>query len=32
MKELEERGIPLSDLLADPVSTLAKLKAYFPVK
>ena len=37
VKELEERGTPLSGLLADqldayPVGTLTKLKAYLPVK
>jgi hypothetical protein len=37
MEELETRGTPLSELLADqldadPVSTLTKLKAYLPVK
>ena len=37
MKELEERGTPLSELLADqldadPIGTLTKLKPYSPVK
>ena len=37
VKELKERGTPLSGLLADqldadPVGTLTKLKAYLPVK
>ena len=37
MKEVERRGIPLSELLADqldadPLGTLTKLKAYLPFK
>mgnify|MGYP001181406289 CR=1 FL=1 len=37
VKELEQRGTPLSELLADeldadPLGTLTKLKAYLPVK
>ena len=37
MKEVERRGTPLSELLADqldadPLGTLTKLKAYLPVK
>jgi hypothetical protein len=37
VKELEKRGAPLSELLADqldadPLGTLTKLKAYLPVK
>ena len=37
VKELEQRGTPLSKLLADqldadPLGTLTKLKAYLPVK
>ena len=37
VKELELRGTPLSELLADqldadPLGTLTKLKAYLPVK
>ena len=37
VKELEKRGTPLSELLADqldadPLGTLTKLKAYLPVK
>ena len=37
VKELEQRGTPMSELLADqldadPVGTLTKLKAYLPVR
>ena len=37
MKEVERRGTPLSELLADqldadPLGTLTKLKAYLPIK
>ena len=37
VKELERRGTPLSELLADqldadPIGTLTKLKAYLPLK
>ena len=37
VEELEKRGAPLSELLADqldadPLGTLTKLKAYLPVK
>ena len=32
VKELELRGTPLSELLADPLGTLTKLKPYLPVK
>jgi len=37
VKELEQRGTPLSKLLADqldadPLGTLTKLKAYLPVR
>ena len=37
VKELEQRGTPLSELLADqldadPIGTLTKLKAYLPIK
>ena len=37
VKELEKRGKPLSELLADqldadPIGTLTKLKAYLPIK
>ena len=37
VKELEQRGTPLSELLADQldadsIGTLTKLKAYLPVK
>jgi hypothetical protein len=37
MKEVERRGTPLSELLADqldadPLGTLTKLKAYLPLK
>ena len=37
VKELERRGTPLSELLADqldsdPIGTLTKLKPYFPIK
>ena len=37
MEELEKRGTPLSELLADlldadPLGTLTKLKAYLPIK
>ena len=37
VKELERRGTPLSELLADqldadPLGTLTKLKAYLPIK
>ena len=37
VKELEQRGAPLSELLADqldadPIDTLTKLKPYLPVK
>jgi len=37
VKELEQRGTPLSELLADqldadPLGTLTKLKAYLPIK
>ena len=37
VKELERRGTPLSELLADqldldPIGTLTKLKPYLPVK
>ena len=37
LKELEQRGTPLSELLAeqldaDPVGSLTKLKLYLPVK
>ena len=37
VKELERRGTPLSELLADqldadPIGTLTKLKAYLPVE
>ena len=37
VKKLEQRGTPLSELLADqldadPLGTLTKLKAYLPVK
>ena len=37
VKELEERGTTLSELLADqldadPLGTLTKLKAYLPIK
>ena len=37
VKELEQRGTPLSELLADqldadPVGTLTKLKAYLPTR
>ena len=37
VKELEQRGTPLSELLADqldadPLGTLTKLKAYLPVR
>ena len=37
VKELEQRGTPLSELLADqldadPLGTLTKLKPYLPVK
>ena len=37
VKDLERRGTPLSELLADqldadPLGTLTKLKAYLPIK
>ena len=37
VKELEQRGTPLSELLADqldadPLGTLTKLKPYLPIK
>ena len=37
VKELERRGTPLSELLADrldsdPIGTLTKLKPYLPIK
>ncbi|MDG1316407.1 MAG: hypothetical protein P8P84_03460 [Paracoccaceae bacterium] len=37
LKELDERGTPLSELLADqldtdPLGTLTKLKAYLPIR
>ena len=37
VKELEQRGTPLSELLADqldadPIGTLTKLKPHFPIK
>ena len=37
VKELKQRGTPLSELLAnqldaDPLGTLTKLKAYLPIK
>ncbi|MDB2423927.1 hypothetical protein N9X05_18550 [Paracoccaceae bacterium] len=37
VKELEQRGTPLSELLADqldsdPIGTLTKLKPYLPIK
>ena len=37
VKDLERRGTPLSELLADqldadPLDTLTKLKAYLPIK